>query len=108
MRRIMWIGVALVIMVAILGYGWLTMKNIDEVNKRRREKNAGKTEAVIIIATEPTTTVWDRIHAEKESQNANGQNTASAMPEAAQETGTADIPETEHQEEMPLPSDQQD
>jgi len=43
----MWIGVALVIMVAILGYGWLTMKNIDEVNKRRGPRVVARKEASV-------------------------------------------------------------
>ena len=82
MRRIMWVGVALLIMVAILGYGLYTLKNISEANKRHREKEAGKQDAIVIVSTEVPTTIWDKIHADSEAASAE-QNSNAATPDAA-------------------------
>ena len=62
MRRIVWIGAALLIMVGIFGYAMFTMRGIEQVNQERREKNAGQ-EIVndMIAATTATTSVWDRL-----------------------------------------------
>ncbi len=87
MRRIMWVGVALLVMVAILGYGLYTLRSIKEANRRSREKNAGKQEAITIIATEAPTSVWDKLHAENESETPaeGGQDTAPQNSESVQE-----------------------
>ena len=61
MRRLVWIGAALLIMVAIFGYAMFTMRNIEAVNQRRREKDAGNDVVAQIVATTATTNIWDML-----------------------------------------------
>lgn len=61
MKRIVWIAVTVLIMLAILGFGLHTLNNIDEVNKRRREKEAGQNMAPLIAMTTATTSIWDKL-----------------------------------------------
>ncbi|MBR2086419.1 MAG: hypothetical protein IJ906_04685 [Oscillospiraceae bacterium] len=61
MRRLVWIGAALLIMVGIFGYAMFTMRNIEQVNQRRREKDAGKDIVAQIVATTETTNIWEML-----------------------------------------------
>ncbi|MBR7039195.1 MAG: hypothetical protein IKI21_08090 [Oscillospiraceae bacterium] len=65
MKRIVWAAVAILICMAILGYGMYTLRHISEVNRRRRESNAGKIEASQIVMTTATTSVWDYLRAQE-------------------------------------------
>ena len=65
MKRIVWAAVAILICMAILGYGLYTLRHISEVNQRRRESNAGKIEASQIVMTTATTSVWDYLRAQE-------------------------------------------
>ena len=61
MRRLVWIGAALLIMVGIFGYAMFTMRNIEQVNQQRREKDAGNDVVAQIVATTETTNIWDML-----------------------------------------------
>ena len=42
MKRMVWIAVAMLIMIGIMGFGLHTLNRITEVNKERREKDKGE------------------------------------------------------------------
>ena len=67
MKRIVWIAAAILVMICILGYGLHTLNKIDEVNKKRREKQAGEVLASQIIMTTATESIWDRLRATTEA-----------------------------------------
>jgi hypothetical protein len=95
MRRIVWISVALLIMVGIMGYAMFTMRNIEEVNKRRHEQDAGKDVAVIIAATTETTSVWDALRATETATGTDTSESTTGLPQFGNESHT-----TEPAEEM--------
>ena len=70
MKRIVWIAAAILVMICILGYGLHTLNKIDEVNKKRREKQAGEVLASQIIMTTATESIWDRLRATTEASTA--------------------------------------
>ena len=61
MKRLVWISVAMLICIAILGYGLYTMRHIEEINQRRRQQDAGSEIAMHIASTIATTDIWDRL-----------------------------------------------
>ena len=67
MKRVIWVGVTLLIMIAIMGFGLHTLNHISDVNQQRREKEEGEALASQFIGTEvPTTNVWQAIRQEQE------------------------------------------
>ncbi len=72
MKRIVWIAATILIMICILGYGLHTLNKIDEVNKKRREKQAGKALASQIVMTTATESIWDRLRATTEVSTETG------------------------------------
>ena len=104
MKRIVWGAVAILICVLILGYGLYTLRRISEVNRRRRETEAGKAVASQIVMTTATTSVWDYLRSQEETtatgdgQPATGEDGAPIVPA---ETGADGLPlETAPAEEM--------
>ncbi len=89
MRRLVWISVALLIMVGIMGYALFTMRNIENVNKRRHEQNAGTDLAAKIVATTETTSIWDKLRA-TETTTGVTDNAVSPVESDATQTGTVD------------------
>ncbi len=68
MKRVIWVGVTLLIMIAIMGFGLHTLNHISDVNQQRREKEEGEALASQFIGTEaPTTNVWQAIRKEQET-----------------------------------------
>ena len=68
MKRVIWVGVTLLIMIAIMGFGLHTLNHISDVNQQRREKEEGEALASQFIGTEaPTTNVWQAIRQEQET-----------------------------------------
>ncbi|MBR3630729.1 MAG: hypothetical protein IKN55_09740 [Oscillospiraceae bacterium] len=61
MKRIVWVGVALLIMVFILGMGLHTLNDIDRKNREYRERREGEAVASRIAIIPETTTVYDRL-----------------------------------------------
>jgi hypothetical protein len=61
MKRIIWIAVALLIMILILGFGLHTLNRISDVNRQRREKDAGEEFAAKVVMTTATTSIWDKV-----------------------------------------------
>lgn len=61
MKRIVFFGVAILIMVIIMGWVLHSMMHIDEINQERREKDKGEALASQIIATTATTSIWDAL-----------------------------------------------
>ena len=68
MKRVIWVGVTLLIMIAIMGFGLHTLNHISDVNQQRREKEEGEALASQFIGTgSPTTNVWQAIRQEQET-----------------------------------------
>lgn len=67
MKRIVWIAAAILVMICILGYGLHTLNRIDEVNKKRREKQAGQALASQIVIATATESIWDKLRATTEA-----------------------------------------
>lgn len=91
MRRIVWVAVTILVMLGIMGFGLYTLNHIDEVNKKRREKEAGEKFASTIVMTTATTSIWDKVRA---SQETTGTQTVPAAPENAEgavQTTTSDV-----------------
>ena len=61
MKRTVWFAVTILVMICILGFGLHTLNNIDEVNQRRRDKEAGKVIASQIAVTTANTSIWDKL-----------------------------------------------
>ena len=109
MKRIVWVGVTILIMICIMGFGLHTLNHIDDVNQARREKERGEDIAYQIVMTTATTSIWERLRATTEMpQNELPQADASAegsLSEGAQEVG--DMPSTMpvQEEEQPVVPD---
>lgn len=61
MKRIVWIAVAILIMLGIMGYGLHTLNSITEVNKRRHEKEQGEQLASQFAISTTTISIWERL-----------------------------------------------
>ena len=72
MKRIVFVAVGILIMLVIMGWMLHSMAHIDEINQRRREKDAGEALASQIITTAATTSIWDSLR-QTESENESGQ-----------------------------------
>lgn len=104
MRRIVWISVALLIMVGIMGYALFTMRNIEKVNKRRHDEDAGKDAAIVIAATTATTSIWDALRA-TETTTATGSETSADAPAEPTQDGE-ESPDTAPADGTDVPEDQ--
>lgn len=69
MKRMIWIAVALLVMIIIMGIGLHTLNHITEVNKERREKDKGEAIVAKILETTATTSIWDKLRAKQDAQN---------------------------------------
>ncbi len=69
MKRMIWVAVAMLIMIGIMGFGLHTLNKITEVNKERREKDKGEAIVARILETTATTSVWDKLRAKQNAQN---------------------------------------
>ncbi len=69
MKRMIWAAVAMIIMVAIMGFGLHSLNRITEVNKQRREKDKGEAFVAKILETTVTTSVWDKLRAKQDAEN---------------------------------------
>ena len=67
MKRMIWIAVALLVMIAIMGFGLHTLNRITEVNKERREKDKGEAFVAKILETTVATNVWDKLRAKQDA-----------------------------------------
>ena len=110
MKRMVWIAVAILVMIGILGYGLHTLNRIDQVNKERREKEAGEEFAAQISVTTETQSVWDKVRSSQETTTVVTDANGDAVPvqEAPTETTAKSSPqmaspakETEPSEGMP-------
>ncbi len=72
MKRVVWVAVTLLIMIGILGYGLHTLDRIDEVNRQRREKEAGNDFVAKIAMTTASTSIWDRLRETETSVSPEG------------------------------------
>ena len=63
MKRIVFFGVAILIMVIIIAWVLHSMAHIDEINQQRREKDKGVALASQIVITPETTNIWDALRA---------------------------------------------
>ena len=93
MKRMIWIAIAGLLMIGILGYGMHTMKHIQEVNRQHREKEKGEKFASQILMTTETTSIWDKVRVSQET----------TQPDATDAYGNP-IPQ---QEETTLPAETQ-
>ena len=88
MKRIVWVAVAILIMIGILGYGLFTLRHIEEVNQKRREKQAGEKFAATVMMTTATTSIWDKV---REGQETTSTETGAAVQETFAD---GDVPQT--------------
>lgn len=84
MKRIIWVAVTILIMLGIMGYGLHTLNHIEEVNQKRREKEAGEKFAATMMMTTATTSIWDKMRAAQATTS-----TSTGVPAAEGVTGTA-------------------
>ena len=61
MKRIVWIGVALLIMVLIMAFGLYTLNGIDRKNKEYRERKEGEAFASQVAVVHQTTSIYDKL-----------------------------------------------
>ena len=89
MKRIVWIAAALLIMIGIMGYGLYVMRNISEVNRERREKEAAKHDASQIVMTTEATNIYDKLRPTEPETiiGENGQVIVITEPETTEDPG---------------------
>ena len=102
MKRIVWAAVAILICMAILGYGLYTLRHISEVNQRRRESDAGKIEASQIVMTTATTSVWDYLRAQETTVGTGETGEDGAPVEGAPVEGAPIVPAETAEDGTPL------
>ncbi len=61
MKRIVFAGVGILIMLVIIFWTLHSITHIDEINQKRRDKNQGEALASRIIETTATTSIWDSL-----------------------------------------------
>lgn len=61
MKRIVFVAVGILIMLAIMGFTLHSMTKIDEMNQKRREQKEGEALASRLVTTVATTSVWDAL-----------------------------------------------
>lgn len=61
MKRIVFVAVGILIMLAIMGYTLHSMSHIDEINEKRREQQKGEALASRLVTTAVTTSIWDSL-----------------------------------------------
>lgn len=111
MKRIVFFGVAILIMVIIMAWVLHQMAHIDEINQEYREKEKGAALASQIVITTETTSIWDALRpaetaaATAEVYSENQQNPEfSETPENPEEQ-PATAPDEEISEEDSLPEE---
>ena len=83
MKRMVWIAVAMLVMIGIMGFGLHSLNRITEVNKERRQKDKGEAFVAKILETTTTTSVWDKLRAKQEA------NETTFLEESTDENGNA-------------------
>lgn len=63
MKRIVFVAVGILIMLVIMGFTLHSMRNIDEINQKRREQDKGEAIASRMVVTTATTSIWDSLRA---------------------------------------------
>ncbi len=69
MKRMIWVAVAMLIMIGMMGFGLHSLNRITEVNKQRREKDKGEAFVAKILETTVTTSVWDKLRAKQDAKS---------------------------------------
>jgi len=85
MKQIVFTAVGILIMLVIIGWMLHSMAHIDEINQKRREKNAGEALASQIITTTATTSIWDSLR-QTEAPSGAEMESGQQNPENLQET----------------------
>ena len=70
MKRMVWVAVAMLIMIGIMGFGLHSLNRITEVNKERREKDKGEAIVVKVLQTTAATDIWDKLRAKQDAEQA--------------------------------------
>ncbi len=73
MKRIVWIAVTILIMIAIMGFGLHTLNQISEVNQQRHEKEAGEEFAAKVVMVTETTSIWEKVRENQEKTTETGE-----------------------------------
>lgn len=88
MKRIVWVSVAILIMICILGLGLHSIKQIERTNQERREREAGEQFASQVAIVTETTNIWDRVRSQNETTTAVVSTDANGSEYPAQEMQT--------------------
>lgn len=67
MKRIVWVAVTILIMIAIMGVGLHTLNRIEDANQQRREQKAGEDFASKITVETETTSIWEKVRASQDA-----------------------------------------
>ena len=84
MKRMVFIAAGILIGLLIIGWMLHSMAQVSEVNRKRREKEAGEAMASQIIVTTASTSIWDTLRQTAEPSETGGESQAnSENPEAS-------------------------
>ena len=100
MKQIVFFGVAILIVLVIIGWMLHSMAHVDEINQKRREQEQGEALASRIITTTATTSIWDVL---RQSETvATGIGTEGSIPAESGEMPAESLPDGEE-----LPTDEE-
>ena len=108
MKRIVFFGVAILIVVIILAWVLYSMAHIDEINQKYREKEKGAALASQMIVVTETTSIWDALRPVETATStvqANSENQQNPEISENPEEQPATAPEGEEFEEDSLPEE---
>lgn len=86
MKRIVFVAVGILIMLAIMGFTLHSMSHIDELNQKHRDQQKGEALASRMVTTAVTTSIWDSLRP-TETEAVTPEET-SENPEQLPESGT--------------------
>ncbi|MBR4320192.1 MAG: hypothetical protein IKP69_09145 [Oscillospiraceae bacterium] len=102
MKRIVFFGAAILVMVIIIAWVLHSMTHIDEINQERREKEKGAALASQMVITTETTSIWDVLRS-TETTGVSGENNPENQQNPEEQPATA--PEGEIFPEDSLPEE---
>lgn len=105
MKRIVFFGVAILIVVIILAWVLYSMAHIDEINQKYREKEKGAALASQMVITTETTSIWDALRATETTAAASENDSDTQQNPENPEEQPATAPEGEEFEEDSLPEE---
>ncbi len=118
MKQIVFFGVAILIVLVIIGWMLHSMAHVDEINQKRREQEQGEALASRIITTTATTSIWDVLRqsetvvagtgTEGSIPAESGEMPAESLPDGEELPTDEENPEEETSPEEELPEEEND